>query len=52
MARFEVMYGRISKVLLSWEDVEHRLLWGPQILKEIEEIVKRVKHNFKITQDH
>eukprot|EP00253_Pinus_taeda_P002722 PITA_02722 len=51
MSPFEVLYGRKCHTPSSWSGPEDKLRLGPEILKEIEDMVKRVRSNFKIAQD-
>lgn len=48
---FKVMYRRRCKVPLSWDHPKDKLVLGPYMLREMEEIVKKVKQNLKIVQD-
>jgi len=50
MIPFEVMYGRRCKVPLRCEHLEDILSLRPDMLKEMEEVVKHVKHNLKTTR--
>ena len=36
---------------ISWNNPVDRLVLGPELLKEMEEIVKQVQGNLKVTQD-
>ena len=38
-------------ILLSWSNPVDRLVLGPELLKEMEEIVKQVQGNLKVAQD-
>eukprot|EP00253_Pinus_taeda_P003664 PITA_03664 len=51
MSPFEVLYGRKCRTPSSWGGLEDRLMLGPEMLKEMEEMVKRVQANLKIAQD-
>lgn len=51
MSPFEVMYGRRCRVPLSWDHPKDRLVLGLELLKEMEEVVKKVKQNLKTSQD-
>ena len=39
---FEILYGRKCNTPISWSNLVDRLVLGPELLKEIEEIVKQV----------
>ena len=51
MSPFEVLYGRRCKVPLSWGNLEDRLALGQYMLAQMEEMVRQLKQNFKMTQD-
>eukprot|EP00253_Pinus_taeda_P029496 PITA_29496 len=51
MSPFEVFYGRKCRTPSSWGGIEDRLMLGPEMLKEMEEMVKRVRANLKVAQD-
>ena len=51
MSPFEVLYGRKCHTPSSWSGPEDRLMLGPRMLKEMEELVKKVRFNLKAAQD-
>eukprot|EP00253_Pinus_taeda_P030999 PITA_30999 len=51
MSPFEVLYGRKCHTLASWGGLEDKLMLGPEVLKEMEEMVKKVRSNLKAAQD-
>lgn len=51
MAPFEVLYGRKCRTPSSWSGPEDKLRLGPEILQEMEGMVKRVRSNLKDAQD-
>ena len=51
MSPFEVLYGRICKVTLSWANLEDILALGPYMLAQMEEMVWQIKQNLKAAQD-
>eukprot|EP00253_Pinus_taeda_P028245 PITA_28245 len=51
MSPFEVMYGRKCRTPSSWGGPEDKLSLGPDMLKEMEDIVKRVRVNLRAAQD-
>eukprot|EP00253_Pinus_taeda_P011507 PITA_11507 len=51
MSPFEVFYGRKCRTPTSWGGPEDKLSLGPEMLKEMEDMVKRVRVNLKATQD-
>eukprot|EP00253_Pinus_taeda_P025256 PITA_25256 len=50
MSPFEVLYGRKCRTPSSWGGPEDKLVLGPEMLKEMEEMVKRVRANLKVAQ--
>ena len=48
---FEILYGRKCNTPISWSNHVDLLVLGPELLKEMEEIVKQVQGNLKIAQD-
>ena len=48
---FEIMYGRKCNTPISWSNRVDRLVLGPELLKEMELIVKKVQGNLKAAQD-
>jgi hypothetical protein len=50
MSPFQVLYGRSCRTLLQWDQPGEKQVFGPNILLEIEEIIKMVRENLKIAQ--
>ena len=48
LGAFEIMYGRKCNTPISWSNRVDRLMLGPELLKEMELIVKQVQSNMKI----
>ena len=48
---FKILYGRKCNTPISWSNPVDRLILGPELLKEMELIVKQVQGNLKIAQD-
>ena len=48
---FEILYGRKCNTPISWSNLVDRLVLGPELLKEMELIVKQVQGNLKVAQD-
>ena len=44
---FEILYGRKCNTLITWSNPVHRLILGPNMLKELELTVKQVQSNLK-----
>eukprot|EP00253_Pinus_taeda_P017239 PITA_17239 len=51
MSPFEVLYGRKCRTPSSWGGPEDKFLLGPEMLEEMEVMVKRVRANLKMAQD-
>eukprot|EP00253_Pinus_taeda_P017115 PITA_17115 len=51
MSPFEVLYGRKCRTPTNWSSPEDKLRLGPEMLKEMEDMVKRVRTNLKATPD-
>ena len=45
------MYWRKCNTPISWNNPVDRLVLGPELLKEMEQIVKQVQENLKVAQD-
>jgi hypothetical protein len=52
MAPFEALYGRKCRTPLNWSKPGERNFFRPDMVKETEERVQRVIHNFKEPQAH
>lgn len=51
LSPFEVLYGRKCRTPSSWGGSEDRSRFGPEMLKEMEDMVKNVRTNLKAAQD-
>lgn len=51
MSPFEVLYRRKCRTPLCWSGPEDKLMLGPDMLEEMENMVKSVQNNLKATQD-
>ena len=51
MNPFEALYGRKCNTPVSWDNLVDRGVVGPELLKEIEEQMLKIKHNLKGAQD-
>ena len=51
LSPFEILYGRKCRTPSSWGGPEDRLRIGPEMLKEMEDMVKKVRANLKAAQD-
>ena len=50
MAPFEVLYGRKCRTPLSWSEVGDSQIFGPDILREAEEKVHKIREHLKTAQ--
>jgi hypothetical protein len=48
---FEVLYGRKCTTLISWDNPADRLMVGPEMLQEMENMVRKVQQNLKEAQN-
>jgi hypothetical protein len=51
MSPFEALYGRKCNTLVSWDNLVEKAVIGPDLLKEMEEKMAKIKQNLKATQD-
>jgi hypothetical protein len=51
MIPFEALYGRKCDTQVSWDKLTDRVVLGPELLKDMEDQVVKIKHNLKATQD-
>lgn len=50
MSPFEALYDRRCMTPLSWDNPVNRVVLAPDMLKEMEQEVYRIKNNFKAGQ--
>ena len=51
MAPFQALYGRPCRTPLSWDNMEDRILLGPEMLQDLEQQVKRIREHLITAQD-
>jgi transposase InsO family protein len=51
MSPFEALYGRKCNTPVSWDNPTDRVIIGPDLLKEMEEKMTKIRHNLKASQD-
>jgi hypothetical protein len=51
MSPFEALYGRKCNTLVSWDNPVDKEMVGPELLKEMEEKMLKIKNNLKVAQD-
>jgi hypothetical protein len=50
MSPFESLYSRKCNTLVSWDNPTDRVVLGPKLLKDMEDLMVRIKQNLKATQ--
>jgi hypothetical protein len=50
MSPFESLYGRKCSTPVSWDNSTYRVLLGPEMLKEMEDEMVKIKQNLKVAQ--
>ena len=48
LSPFEIIYGRKCNTPISWSSLVDRIMLGPEMLRDMELIVKHVQHNLKV----
>ena len=51
MSPFEALYGRKCSTPVSWDNPTYRVVLGPELLKDMEEQMDKIKKNLKASQD-
>jgi hypothetical protein len=51
MSPFEALYGRKCNTLVTWDNPIDRVVLGPELLKDMEDQMVKIKMNLKTTQD-
>jgi hypothetical protein len=51
MIPFEALYGRKCNTPVSWDNPTDRAIIGPELLREMEEHMVKIKQNLKTTHD-
>jgi hypothetical protein len=51
MADFEFLYGRQYRTPLSWDQLQDRVLVGPEVIQEMEEQVQTIIPRINEAQD-
>jgi hypothetical protein len=50
MASFEVLYGHQCHTLLNWIETGEKVIFGPDIVDEVEAIFHRIQDNLKVAK--
>lgn len=48
MPPFQALYGCLFQTLLSWDRLEDRVLLGPKILQDMEQLVDRIREHLVV----
>ena len=51
MSPYEALYERRCRTLVTWDNPMNRIVLGPELLKEMEQEVVKIRQNLKIAQD-
>ena len=51
MITLELLYGRKCRTLVTWDRVMDRLMLGPDLLKDLKQLVTKFQVNLKEAQD-
>ena len=51
MSPFEVLFGQKCRKSVTWDSLMDRLMLGPDLLKDLEQLVTKVQENLKEAQD-
>ena len=51
MSPYEALYGRRCKTLVTWDNPVNRVVFEPELLKEMEQEIVKIMQNLKAAQD-
>ena len=51
MSLYEALYGRRCRTPVNWDNLVNRVLLGPELLKEVEQEVVKIRQNLQAGQD-
>ena len=51
MSPYEALYGRRCRRPVTWDNLVNRIVLGPELLKEMEQEVAKIRQSLKATQD-
>ena len=51
MSPYEALYGRRCRIPVTWDNPVNRVVLGPELLKEMEQEVVKIRWNLKAAQD-
>ena len=47
MSPFEVLYGQKCRTLVTWDSPVEQLMFGPELLKDLDQLVNKFQQNLK-----
>ena len=50
MTPFEALYGRKCRTLLFWNQMGETQVFGPDVLRDVEEQVRMIRDNLRVAQ--
>ena len=51
MSLYQALYGRRCRTPVTWDNLVNRVVLGPELLKEKEQEVVKIRQNLKVAQD-
>src|SRR5713101_3370044 len=51
MSLYEALYGRRCRTPVNWDNPMNRVVLGPELLKEMEQEVVKIRQNLKVARD-
>ena len=51
MSPYEALYGMRCRIAVTWDNPVNRVVLGPELLKEMEQEVVKIRKNLKVAQD-
>ena len=51
MSLYEALYGRRCRIPVTWDNLVNRIVLGPELLKEMEQEVVKIRQNLKAAQE-
>jgi len=51
MSPFKILYERKCMNPISWDDLVDKIMFGPDMLQEMESMVKNTQQNLKVAHD-
>ena len=51
MSPYEALYGRRCRTLVTWDNPVNRIVLGPELLKEMEQEVVKIRQKLKAARE-